>query len=186
MEKPVSVKKTILISIFTALTVIGGYIAIPIGPVPIVLSNFMILLSAVLLGGKMGSAVALTYLILGLSGLPVFAGGTSGLAHLTGPTGGYLLAYLPAAFTAGAIANRGKHSLFKYFTALSAGALIIYIAGIPWLKFSLNMEWRKAIFAGMVPFLPGDLIKVTAGALIATKMDGLIDNFSLSDNSEDQ
>ncbi len=186
MEQTVPVKKTVLISLFTALTVVGGYIAIPLGPVPMVLSNFMILLSGALLGRRMGGAVAFTYLLLGLAGLPVFAGGTSGFAHLTGPTGGYLLAYLPAAFTAGAIANKGKRSLFKYFAALSAGALLIYAAGVPWLKFSLNLEWKKAVLAGMVPFLPGDLIKVTAAALIAFKMDGLIDSLNISANSEDQ
>ena len=186
MKQVLSVKETILISAFTALTVIGGYISIPLGPVPIVLSNFMILLSGVLLGKSKGSAVAFTYLLLGLLGLPVFAGGTSGFAHLAGPTGGYLLAYLPAAFIAGAISNHGKPSIIKNFTALTTGALIIYFMGVPWLKISLGLEWEKALFAGMLPFLPGDLIKVSAASLIAYKMRYLIDNSPISEKTADK
>ena len=176
MESKISVKETVFVSIFTALTVIGGYIAIPLGPVPIVLSNFVILLTGLLMGSKKGAAVAFTYLLLGALGLPVFAGGASGLARIAGPTGGYLLGYLPAAFITGLISEYGKRSFFRYLLALTAGTLTIYAAGIPWLKLSLNMLWKDAFLAGMLPFLIGDAIKVTAAALIGIKMHTLIED----------
>ena len=122
MESKISIKETVFVSVFTALTVIGGYIAIPLGPVPIVLSNFVILLSGLLMGSRKGAAVAFTYLLLGALGLPVFAGGASGLARIAGPTGGYLLGYLPAAFITGFISERGKRSLIKDILALSHDA----------------------------------------------------------------
>jgi biotin transport system substrate-specific component len=170
MESKTSVKDTVFVSIFTALTVIGGYIAIPVGPVPIVLSNFIIILSGLLLGSKRGAAVAFTYLLLGALGLPVFSAGRSGIAHMAGPLGGYLLGYIPAAFITGLISEKGKHLFIKDILALSSGALAIYLLGVPWLKFSLDMLWKDAILAGMIPFLAGDAIKVSAAALIGVKM----------------
>ena len=184
MKSKISVKETVLVSVFTALTVIGGYIAIPLGPVPIVLSNFVIILSGLLLGSRKGAAVAFTYLLLGTLGLPVFAGGASGLARILGPTGGYLLGYLPGAFISGLISEHGKKSLFKDFLALTAGALAIYAAGIPWLKLSLDMHWKDAFLAGMVPFLIGDALKVTAGALVGTRMHERLADFLEKDKTE--
>jgi len=177
MESKISVKETVIVSIFTAMTVLGGYIAIPLGPVPMVLSNFVILLSGLLLGSKRGTAVAFTYLLLGALGLPVFSGGTSGIAHIIGPTGGYLIGYLPAAFITGLISEYKKRSLKKDSVALIFGTFSIYAFGIPWLKFSLTMSWTNAISAGMLPFLIGDTIKIIAAALISIKMHEFIQEF---------
>ena len=182
MESKISVKETVIVSIFTALTVLGGYIAIPLGPVSMVLSNFVILLSGLLLGSKRGTSVAFTYLLLGALGLPVFAGGTSGIAHIIGPTGGYLIGYLPAAFITGLISEHKKRSLKKDALALIFGTLSIYTFGIPWLKFSLSMSWNNAISAGMLPFLIGDTIKIIAAALIGIKMHKLIQEFLHKNN----
>ena len=186
MDSKISVKETVIVSIFTAMTVLGGYIAIPLGTVSMVLSNFVILLSGLLLGSKRGTAVAFTYLLLGTLGLPVFAGGTSGIAHIIGPTGGYLFGYLPAAFITGLISQYKERSLKKDTLALICGALSIYALGIPWLKFSLAISWIKAISAGMLPFLIGDAIKVIAAALIGTKMHELIHEFLNKNNKNEQ
>jgi len=185
MESKISVKETVIVSIFTAMTVLGGYIVIPLGPVSMVLSNFVILLSGLLLGSKRGTAVSFTYLLLGVLGLPVFAGGTSGIAHIIGPTGGYLLGYLPAAFITGLISEHKERLLKKDLLALICGALSIYALGIPWLKFSLDMSWIKAISAGMLPFLIGDAVKIIAAALISIKMHELIQEF-LHKNSRNE
>ncbi len=177
MESKISVRETVIVSIFTALTILGGYIAIPLGPVSMVLSNFVILLSGLLLGSRRGTAVAFTYLLLGTLGLPVFAGGTSGIAHIIGPTGGYLLGYLPAAFITGMISEYKKRSLIKDALALTSGALCIYALGLPWLKFSLDMSWINTLYAGMLPFLPGDAVKIIAAAVIGIKMHEPIQEF---------
>jgi biotin transport system substrate-specific component len=183
LKSGISVKETVFISIFTALTVVGSYTIIPLGPVPLVLSNFVILLSGLLLGSKRAAAVAITYLLLGTLGLPVFSGGTSGLARILGPTGGYLLGYLPAAYITGLISEKGKRSIIRDTIALISGVLIIYASGIPWLKFTLEMQWKDAILAGMLPFLPGDAVKIIAAALIGIKMHGLIEDSLAKDNN---
>ena len=95
-------------SLFTALMILGAYIRIPIGPVPVTLSSFFVLLAGVILGSGWGTASVGIYLLLGALGLPVFTAG-GGLALFAGPTGGYLLGFLPAAFLAGFIRERENH-----------------------------------------------------------------------------
>jgi len=149
----------VLAALFAALTAVGAYIAVPIGPVPIVLSNLFIIMAGLLLGKKWAPASTAIYLLLGAIGLPVFAGGTSGLAVFAGPTGGFLLGFLFAAFVIAAISSIGKHALWKDITAVLCGIALIYLTGVPWLKYTLSMDWAKAFPVGMLPFIPGDLLK---------------------------
>ena len=99
-----TLRMSVFSALFSALIIVGAYLKIPVGPVPIVLANFFVLLAGVLLGPKWGAASVGLYLLLGVVGLPVFAGG-GGIAYLTGPTGGFLIGYLPAAFLAGVISG---------------------------------------------------------------------------------
>ena len=85
-------------SLFAALTAVGAFLALPIGPVPIVLQNMFVFLAGLLLGSRWGLASVGVYLLAGAVGLPVFAGGLGGLGRLIGPTGGYLIGYLPTVF----------------------------------------------------------------------------------------
>ncbi|MCP4718315.1 MAG: biotin transporter BioY, partial [Desulfobacteraceae bacterium] len=96
MNNTNQLKMTVYTALFVALIAMGAFIAIPIGPVPIVLQNMFVLLAGIILGPVWGLACVGIYLLIGLAGLPVFAGGTSGIGKLFGPTGGYLIAYLPA------------------------------------------------------------------------------------------
>ena len=106
-----NVRSTVAAAGFTALISIGAYISIPIGPVPIVLQNFFVLLAGVMLPRRTAAASVAVYLFLGAVGLPVFSGGTGGFAHFIGPTGGYLIAYLPAAYCIALIADIQNRSL---------------------------------------------------------------------------
>lgn len=170
MKKNDNLKLMILSSMLSALMIVGAYIRIPVGPVPIVLTNMFAVLAGLLLGPVWGSASVGLYLLLGLIGLPVFSGG-GGPAYFTGPTGGYLLGYAAAAFAAGAAGQIGKRRNGKagaYIVSASAvlcGFAVIYAAGIPWLKLILDLTWKQAAAAGLLPFLPGDAIK--AGAVFA-------------------
>lgn len=157
-------------ALFVALISVGAFIAIPIGPVPIVLQNMFVLLAGLILGPVRGLACVAVYLLVGLAGLPVFAGGTSGIGKLFGPTGGYLLGYLPAVLVTGVISRTlgGKPS--SDILAMIAGSVIVYAAGVPWLKIAFSLSWGKAVAAGMVPFLLGDILKIAAGAVIAGKI----------------
>ncbi|MFO7850448.1 MAG: biotin transporter BioY [Spirochaetia bacterium] len=164
----VSLRGTVAGAAFTALTAVGAYISIPIGPVPIVLQNFFVLLAGLLLGPKKALASITIYLLLGAVGLPVFAGGTGGIGHFFGPTGGYLAGFLPAALITGLLSpvyrGEGKVSLVRCILALSAGTAAIYLIGIPWLKIATNATWAQSFMIGLVPFIPGDIVKILAAS----------------------
>ncbi len=176
-----NIRATVAAAGFTALIAIGAYISIPIGPVPIVLQNFFVLLSALLLGSKLALSSVFVYLFLGALGLPVFAGGTGGIAHFFGPTGGYLLSYLPAVVVTGLVARPRNRSLSPRVTrviaALLAGTACIYLLGVPWLKFATQMNWNTAVTAGLLPFLPGDLLKIVVAVLVGRGFADRVDEF---------
>ncbi len=174
MTASTDLKMTVYASLFVALIAVGAFIAIPMGPVPIVLQNMFVLLAGLLLGPLWGLACVAVYLVIGLAGLPVFAGGTSGLGKLFGPTGGYLLGYLPCVVITGGISRGlGKKPAFDIL-AMVMGSLIVYAAGVPWLKAVTGMSLEKALMVGMVPFLIGDALKIIAAAFIAKALRPVI------------
>src|SRR4030043_2190183 len=102
------VRGMVLASLMAAMTAVGAYIHIPIGPVPILLSTLFVLLAGLLLGSRWGLASMGLYLLVGAIGIPVFAGGKGGLAHFFGPTGGYLLGYVLASWITGFISEHSR------------------------------------------------------------------------------
>jgi biotin transport system substrate-specific component len=154
-------------ALFAALTAVGAYLFIPIGPVPIVLQNMFVFLAGLLLGSRWGLASVAVYLLAGLCGLPVFAGGTGGIGRFLGPTGGFLLGYLPAVFLVGSIAERGGGRIAWDVVAMVVGSAALYACGATWLKVVTAMTFAKAAAVGILPFLPGDALKIAAAALIA-------------------
>ena len=168
----IQIRRTVLTAVFTALIAAGAYAAVPVGPVPIVLTTLFVVLSGLLGGFRIGVTSVITYLLLGILGLPVFAGGSGGFAVITGPTGGYLLGYLLSASVAGILFRPGKQKsrillIFMASIAALAASAVIYIPGLFWLKLSLGLEWSKALKIGMIPFIPGDLLKTTAAVALA-------------------
>jgi biotin transport system substrate-specific component len=159
-----TLRMTVYSSLFAALIAVGAYIVIPIWPVPIVLQNMFVLMAALLLGAKWSSAALGLYLFMGACGFPVFAGGTGGVGRLFGPTGGYLLGYIPAVLATGFISHKLGKKMFGDIIAMLVGSLIVYAAGVPWLKLATAMSWEKAFLAGMYPFIIGDALKVVAAA----------------------
>ncbi len=167
-------KRTVYTSLFVALIAVGAFISIPIGPVPIVLQNMFVLLAGLILGPVWGLGCVAIYLFIGFIGLPVFAGGTSGVGKLFGPTGGYLIAYLPAVFVTASISKGlGKKFAGDIF-AMVIGSVIVYALGVPWLKMAFSMPWSKALAAGMYPFILGDCIKIFAAALVANMLRPIV------------
>jgi biotin transport system substrate-specific component len=146
---------------------VGAYISIPIGPVPIVLSGLFVLLSGLLLGSRWGLISMGLYLFIGAIGIPVFAGGKGGVAHFFGPTGGYLFGYCLCAWITGLISEQSRESPVLQIIAVLLGSLAIYAVGIPWLKWTMNLQWSRAFLVGMVPFLIGDGVKAAAAILLA-------------------
>ena len=157
----------VLSSLMAALMAVGAYIHVPIGPVPIVLTNLFVLLSGLLLGSRWGLISAAIYLFVGAIGMPVFYGGKGGLAHILGPTGGYLFGYTLCAWLTGFISERLRHRLGGEILAVMIGSLMIYGLGIPGLKMVTKMSWSKALMAGMIPFLIGDALKAAVAIFLA-------------------
>jgi len=157
----------VLSSLMAALTAVGAYIHIPIGPVPIVFSTLFVLLSGLLLGSRWGLGSIGVYLLIGAIGIPVFAGGKGGLAHFFGPTGGYLFGYALASWTTGFISERCRGTLILEIFAVVMGSLAIYSVGVPWLKMVTQISWGKAVMLGMAPFLIGDAVKASVAVMLA-------------------
>jgi biotin transport system substrate-specific component len=133
-------------SLFVALS---GRIAIPLpfSPVPITGQTLAVLLVGALLGSRRGASSLLLYLLQGAVGLPVFAGGMGGPAHLLAPTGGYLFGFVGAAFVAGLLAEqRWDRQVQSNALAMLLGNLVIYAFGLPWLAYFVGgiRCWRSA------------------------------------------
>jgi biotin transport system substrate-specific component len=161
-----------------ALLVLGGagfvalaaQIEIHLGftPVPITLQTFAVLLVGAALGSVLGVAALGLYLVLGLVGAPVYAGGESGWEWIEGATGGYLVGFVLAAGVAGLLAERQwDRRLATAVTALLTGSVLIYVFGLPWLAHVADLGWQETFEQGLYPFVVGDLAKLyLAGALL--------------------
>ena len=165
-----SLHRLVWTALLAALIAVGAFVHFPLGPVPISLQVLFVLLAGFLLGPLAGASAMGLYLLAGLAGLPVFAGGTSGLGHVLGPTGGYLLGFLLTPLVTGQAKRLGRNGDLAWGFALGLavlGYVPIYGIGIPWLKASLGIDWGKALATGMLPFLVSDCLQIAASAATA-------------------
>jgi biotin transport system substrate-specific component len=149
------------------LTAACAQISIPIpgDPVPITGQTFAVLLTGAALGANRGALGQLTYVSLGLVGLPFYADGESGWDVVWGATGGYLVGFIIAAYVIGKMAEaRLDRSPLKALPLFTIGSLIIFAIGVPWLAVSADISLAKAIDLGFVPFIPGGIIKALLAA----------------------
>jgi len=155
---------------FSLLVALSAQIVIAIGPVPITAQTFAVLLTGALLGSRMGAAAIIIYLAEGAIGLPFFSGGRGGLAHLLGPTGGYLVAFPAAAFITGAFAEHGWDKRFlTAAAAMAIGSVLIMLSGWAWFSLVTNTPMAVSFQTTVLTFIPGDLIKILlAAALLPT------------------
>jgi biotin transport system substrate-specific component len=172
--------KVALVGAGVGMLTAGSWLSVPFYPVPLTMQTLAVLLVGGLLGPRLGVAAVLSYLAVGFAGAPVFHNGLGGPAILLGPTGGYLLGFVPAAFLVGLVVQRArgdspgwaKRRPLKELAALTAGTLlaetVIYTFGLPWLAaVYLGGDLRQALAVGLVPYLLGDALKlmVAVGAL---------------------
>ena len=149
-----------LVVVFSAFVALTAQVSIPLGPVPLTLQTLGVLFTGAVLGSRRGFLALLVYLAEGAAGLPVFAGGAGGIAHLLGPTGGYLISYPLAAGLVGFLAERGwDQRPARTALAMVMGNLVIYALGVAWLAVFLG-ALGTALYKGMLIFIPGDLIKI--------------------------
>jgi biotin transport system substrate-specific component len=157
---------------FIVFTALGAfvYIPLPFTPVPITLQTFFVLLAGAALGSRLGSLSQFGYVALGSLGLPIFAGALGGMACLVGPTGGYMIGFVLAAYVVGRLIGMRQNPSFVYITlAMAVGLMVIYLLGIVHLAFVLHCSIPRAVLLGMMPFITGDALKVIAAATIYSR-----------------
>lgn len=140
--------------------------AIPIGPISLTLCTLIIYLNAYLLGWKRGTAATAVYILLGVVGMPVFSGFGSGLAQVAGPTGGYILGYLPLAVIAGLAADHFPQNRPVQLAGMVLGTAVLYGLGTAWYCYQSGAALGTALGWCVIPFLPGDTLKILAAMLL--------------------
>lgn len=163
------IKRLTLILFAVVVLAIASQLSIPFTPIPLTFQSATVILIAMAYGSRHGSAVILAYLFAGLCGLPVFANLSFGPTALNGPTGGYLLGFLPAAFIAGALSEHGfgRHVFSAFLIALLSAA-IIFACGVPVLAAFIG--WQHAILLGLKPFIVTEIIKLLVVAAVIPRL----------------
>ena len=187
MSSSLSSKDITYIALFTSLTTVFSIIPpipMPLVPVPLTLQTLGLMLAGLVLGPRLALLSMALYLLIALVGFPVLPGARSGLAVFAGPTGGFLLGFLPGAFVTGWMAKRsaqlaqGERSGAQIFAgnltaAILGGALTVYAVGVPWLAVISNIPMSEAVLAVAI-FMPGDVIKALIAAFVATRVAQLM------------
>lgn len=156
------------ISIMAALTAIGAFIIIPLpgSPVPVTFQLLFTFLAGGLLGSKGGFYSQLIYILLGAAGLPIFAGGSGGIGALVGPSAGYIYGFLIAGYISGLGSKKFKNKIIYNLV----GLIIVYLLGTVGLMLNTGFDLTKAFSAGVIPFIPGDFLKVILAAYLTSKI----------------
>jgi len=170
------VRDILLVVSFGIVTALSAQAAFYIGLVPISGQTFVVVLAGALLGSKRGALSQLTYLSAGAMGAPVFAGWHGGVAHLMGPTGGYLFGFVAAAFAVGFLAERGwGRRVWTASLAMLVGNIVIYAFGLAWLS---HFVPSGSVFSvGLYPFIPGDVAKTALAAGLLPSGWALLNRF---------
>jgi biotin transport system substrate-specific component len=158
-----------LSGIFGALIAVGGLVSIPFFPVPLTLQTFFVYL-AVLKMKRHAYISQLIYLGIGVVGLPVFARGMGGYAVLLGPTGGFLLGFLLGAFVSGHLLERVQKRRYGGLVAIVLCGTVLFFVGWVWLSYWLGGSLEAAAWTGVIPFLPGDVVKMAMAVALGKKL----------------
>ncbi len=169
-KKQFMVKNLTITAMMTAILCVLAPFYIPIGDVPITAATLVIYIAAVLLGTKRSIICVILYILIGMVGIPVFSGWKSGFAVIAGPTGGYLIGYIFIALCTGLSQKIGRGKIPKIpmlLLGMLLGTLICYTLGTTWLALQLSLSFEAALWAGVIPFLLGDIIKFIVTVVIA-------------------
>lgn len=170
-------KMLILSAIFAAVTAVCSQIIIPLAPVPINLGTLAVFLAAGLLGPKYGTLSTTVYVLLGLVGVPVFAGFKGGPGVLAGPTGGYIIGYIVMAAVSGLLLVRlcgnGRQESYTYpktAVSLASGLAFCYLLGSIWFYIISGWTIGKVLMSCVIVFLPGDALKIAAASFLIRRV----------------
>lgn len=167
-----SVKQIALVGLMAAIICVLAPFAlpIPISPVQITLGTLAIYFVLTVLGLKLGTISVVVYILLGLAGLPVFAGFTGGAGKLLGPSGGYILGYIFMALICGFFIDKWDNNVFLSFLGFLLGTAVLYLFGSLWLTYQTTVTLSQAIVAYVLPYIPGDLIKLILAMILGRQV----------------
>ncbi|MCM1100345.1 MAG: biotin transporter BioY [Clostridium sp.] len=171
-EHASKIKEMAVIGLMTAVVCVLAPISfyIPISPVPISLGSMMIYFVVTVLGARRGTVSVLLYILLGLAGLPVLSGFTGGAGKLFGPTGGYIIGYIFLALIFGFFTDHWKDRLAMQILGAILGTLALYLFGTLWLGRQLGIDFMAALWAGVIPYIPGDIVKLILAMTLGIKL----------------
>ena len=174
-------RNLVLCAMCAAITCILAPLSIPLtGGVPVSLATFAVMLSGVLLGGPLGALSQLIYVLLAAVGLPVLAGWTGGLGIVLGMTGGYIIGYIPCAWLTGLIYKKYGETakrpvkILSMILGMTAGNIALYVIGTAWFMFITEMTLKASLTACVIPFIPGNIIKMAAVIIIGLPVEKAI------------
>ncbi len=160
---------------FVALTIAGAYIRVPLPftPVPMTMQTLFVILAGAVLGKRLGMLSQASYLFIGIFGLPVFTGGLYGFARLFGPTGGFLIGFVLAAYLIGRLLDQENASFVEIVSAMFLGEVVLFATGTLWLALVMHVSIWQAAAMAVLPFIPGDIVKLLAASAIYQRIQGL-------------
>ena len=164
-------------AIFAALISVMGFIIVPLpfSPVPVTGQSLAIMLAGCLLTTRQAGLAVTTFLLLGVAGIPVFAGGTAGIGILMGPRGGYLIGFLVAAIVISILKKKMPSVGGLFIANVIGGILIVYTLGVLRLNGVTGMGLSAAFTAGALPFIPGDIFKAVLAAFVGNAVNKRMD-----------
>lgn len=170
----ISAKSMTFTALLAAVICVLGPVSVPIGPVSISLGSLGVYIASCLLGKKYGVAAVLVYVALGAVGLPVFTNAQGGVDKIIGPTGGYIIGYLPCALIAGVVVDRLEKHVWAYPVGLAAGTAVLYAFGTAWYMIQSGVALVPALLVCVLPFLPLDAVKIVAATALCFKLRFLL------------
>lgn len=170
MKNKFSVYTMTTCALMAALMCVLGPLSVPIGPIPVTLTNLVIYLSVWLLGMKGATVSTLVYLLLGAVGMPVFSGFQGGFAKLAGPTGGYLVGFLFIPLIGGFILDRSRGNILASIAGMIAGTAVLYLLGTVWFVFQTQSQIWYALTVCVFPFIPFDLGKIVLASFFGNAL----------------
>ncbi len=167
-------RRLVLAALFVSLTAVFAQIQLPLPGVPVSLSLLSVLLCGALLGARWGALSMAAYVLLGVIGVPVYAGFLSGPSSLFGPTGGFIAGYILCAWIVGKLCAALGFSRKTLSLSMAAGVLACYMSGSLWFMLVTHTELAVALSACVLPFLPGDALKIALAAHLARRVQSVV------------
>jgi biotin transport system substrate-specific component len=178
LNREIIINKTLCrmlgVAMFVVFISLGAFVRVPLPftPVPLTLQTFFVLLGPALMGRRLGITAQLSYIALGVLGVPVFTGAGSGFLYLFGPTGGYLMGFILASMFIGYFIGFGKNRISLILGVFIIADLILLSCGAIWLKTIFKLSFKDSFSMGFLPFLSGDLLKIMAVTALYLRLNG--------------